>query len=134
MDDDDTHLHEREDRQEARLLRSSAVAVAIAAATLAVGAPAGAATPATMLAKTLKGSMQKYYGKTVPGLRITSVTCKIAAARTSALCRAHFTVESERAVGVFKVSALIDRSTGGVRTKTLSAACYDSKTGAKLTC
>jgi hypothetical protein len=133
VDDDNAPLHRREDRQEARLLRAGAIALTAAAA-LAAGPPAGAATPAARLAKSLKTSMQAYYHKGTPGLKITTVTCKIAASGATARCHAHFTVKSERAVGVFQVAATIDRSTGGVRTRTLSVTCKDSKTGAKLTC
>jgi hypothetical protein len=102
-------------------------------AALATSATAGAVTPAAGLAKQLKASMQAYYEKGNPGLKITTVTCKIARNRTTARCNAHFKVASKHALGVFVVSVQ-GASGGSVTTKTLSVSCQDSRTGAKRAC
>jgi hypothetical protein len=110
-----------------------ALAAAVVAA-VALTAAAGAATPNAMLAARLKANMQAFYTKAAPGLKITTVSCRIAANRASARCAAHFTVTAKQAIGVFQVAVAINTATGGVQTKTLSATCKDAKTGAKLTC
>jgi hypothetical protein len=115
------------------LTRPRAVA-ALAGLALLAAVPAGAATPDTKLAATLKNQMQKYYDKQVQGLKMTTVVCKIVPAGTSATCTADFTVVSKRAAGIFKLSVKINRKTGSISTKTTSAKCFDSKTHAKLTC
>jgi len=124
-------VHGLQDRQAVRVLRALAAAIAAA---VTFTAAAGAATPNVMLASRLKANMQAYYTKAAPGLKITTVSCKIAANRASARCAAHFTVSAKEAVGVFQVAVAIDTATGGVQTKTLSSACKDARTGAKLTC
>jgi hypothetical protein len=91
------------------------------------------ATPAEGLAAQLKTSMTAYYRKSDPGLKFTTVTCKIASGRTSARCNAHFTVVSRHAAGVFVV-AVTGAAGGNVRTKTLSVSCKDTRTGKKLAC
>jgi hypothetical protein len=103
------------------------------AAGLVVTAAAGAATPAQGLAKQLKASMQSYYARSEPGLRFTTVTCKISRARTSARCNAHFTFASKHAAGVFVV-AVAGAGGGTVQTKTLSVRCTDTRTGKKRAC
>jgi hypothetical protein len=91
------------------------------------------ATPAQGLAAQLKTSMTAYYRKSDPGLKFTTVTCKIAADRTAARCNARFTVVSKHAAGVFVV-AVTGVAGGNVRTKTLSVSCKDTRTGKKLAC
>jgi hypothetical protein len=106
---------------------------ATAVGALAVTALAGGVTPAQGLARQLKTSMQAYYARSVPGLRFTTVTCKISADRASARCNAHFTVASKHAAGVFVVA--VAAATGGkVTTKTLSVTCRDTRTGARRAC
>ena len=107
-------------------------AVAVAAA-LMVTASAGAVTPAQGLARQLKASMQSYYARSEPGLKFTTVTCKIAGDRTSARCHAHFTFASKHAAGVFVV-AVTGTGGGTVQTKTLSVSCTDTRTGKKRGC
>ena len=114
------------------MLRVGALAVCVAAVLGPTGA-ASAASPAVGLAKQLKASMQAYYAKGNPGLKITTVTCTIAKDRTTARCNAHFTVVSKHAVGVFAV-AIQGVGGGNATTKTLSVACKDSRTGAKRAC
>ena len=112
------------------MLRAGAALVAA----LALAGTAGAATPSQMLAVRMKANMQSCYNKAYPGLKITTVTCTIARARTSAACKARFTWVKQRAVGVFTVAAKINPSTGSVTPRTTGATCNDSKTGAKLVC
>ena len=107
---------------------------AIAAVALVVPSIAGAANPNRQLAASLKGSMSTYYAKAEPGLKITTVTCKIAAAGTTARCQAKFTMVAKRAKGVFQLAIQIDRSTGGVTTHTVSAKCADAKTNRAISC
>jgi predicted acyltransferase len=114
------------------LLRIGTLA-AVGAAVLGLSGAASAATPAVALAKQLKTSMQSYYAKGNPGLKITTVTCTIAKDRTSARCHAHFTVVSKHALGVFVV-AIQGVGGGNASTKTLSVSCTDSRTGAKRAC
>lgn len=120
--------HARKDRLLIAVLAAAALGTAV------VVAPAGAlgVNPAAGLASTLKAKMQAHYAGS--GVRITTVTCRIAKSGTSALCQAHFAVVKERAVGIFTVAATIDPATGGVETKTTKTVCSDSKTGAKLRC
>lgn len=115
--------------------RAAAVATGAALA-LCATASAGqlAQTPDGALAASLKASMKAFYAKSVPDLALTTVRCVIAAGGTTAHCQAHFTIKPASELGVFRVSATIDRSTGGVRTKTLSAACTSTKTGKPVTC
>jgi hypothetical protein len=110
------------------VLRAAAVAAA-----LVVTATAGAVTPAQGLAKQLKTSMQSYYAKSDPGLKFTTVTCKISSNRTTARCNAHFTVAAKHAAGVFVV-AITGAGGGQVQTKTLSVTCTDTRTGKKRSC
>ena len=77
--------------------------------------------------------MQSYYAKSDPGLKFTTVTCKIASDRTTARCNAHFTVVAKHAAGVFVV-AITGAGGGKVQTKTLSVACTDTRTGKKRSC
>jgi hypothetical protein len=77
--------------------------------------------------------MASYYRKSDPGLRFTTVTCKISSDRTTARCNAHFTVVSKHATGVFVV-AVTGGAGGTVSTKTLSASCKDTRTGKKIAC
>jgi hypothetical protein len=77
--------------------------------------------------------MTAYYAKSEPGLKFTTVTCKIAADRTAARCNAHFTVSAKHAAGVFVV-AVTGAGGGQVRTRTLSVYCTDTRTGKKRDC
>jgi hypothetical protein len=110
------------------VLRAAAVAAA-----LAVTASAGAVTPERGLARQLKASMQTFYARSEPGLKFTTVTCKISKNRTSARCNAHFTFVSKHAAGVFVV-AVMGTGGGRVQTKTLSVSCTDTRTGKKRAC
>jgi hypothetical protein len=130
VDDDHPQLHSDQDGQEDLVLRAGAAVVAA----FALVAAAAAATPSQLLAARMKANMQSYYDKAYPGLKITTVTCTIAKARTSAACKARFTWARQRAVGVFTIAAKIDPSTGSVTPRTTGASCKDSKTGAKLVC
>ena len=77
--------------------------------------------------------MTAYYAKSDPGLKFTTVTCKIASDRTTARCNAHFTLAAKHAAGVFVV-AVTGAAGGIVTTKTLSVSCKDTRTGKQLAC
>ena len=49
------------------------------------------------------------------------MTCKIAASGKTARCNAHFTVTGAHAGGDFVLGVTIDKTTGQIHTKTLSA-------------
>jgi hypothetical protein len=114
------------------------IALAVLAASLAVAAPTFAApvaqSPATKLAAALKTSMQRTYKTTVPGLVFRRVTCKLSANLKTAQCDARFTWAAQRRNGVYKVTASIDRTTGGVRWRATSVSCTNSQTGKKVAC
>jgi hypothetical protein len=114
-------VHRHPDREAVLVLSAAVAAVALSA------------TPAQGLAAQLKASMSSYYKKSNPGLKFTTVTCKISSDRTTARCNAHFTVVSKRAAGVFVV-AVTGAANGNVSTKTLSVSCRDTRTGKKLIC
>jgi hypothetical protein len=101
--------------------------------TAAAAAAALAVTPAQGLALQLKASMTSYYAKSDPGLKFTTVTCKISSNQTTARCNAHFTVVSKHADGVFVV-AVAGGAGGNVSTKTLSVSCKDTRSGKKIAC
>ena len=121
MGRDLSYLHGHANRQALQVLSASAAAVTLAL------------TPAQGLARQLKASMTAYYRKSDPGLKLTTVTCKISSDRTTARCNAHFTVISKHADGVFVV-AVTGGSGGNVSTKTLSVSCKDTRTGKKIAC
>jgi hypothetical protein len=89
-------------------------------------------TPAAGVARQLKGQMQTYYTKAYPGLKITTVTCKIARSGASATCKAHFAYVRQRTIGVFTIAVV--GSGGSAQTKTVAVSCTDTKTGKKLAC
>ncbi len=114
-------------------MRLSPGAVALAAVAALAGAGAAlAATPAQMLARSLRPEMQSYYDRHDPGTRITAVACTLNAGETRATCDARFTIG--RLEGVFVVDATIDRATGNVTTRTASATCRNAATGAGASC
>jgi hypothetical protein len=111
------------------------LALCLAAVLFLVAATSAlAATPAQQFAKQLKRSMQTYYNRADPGLKITTVTCRVAKNDRTGRCNARFTRASQRARGLFVIGVTIDPATGNVKTKTLSAACTDSKTHKKISC
>ena len=57
------------------------------------------------------------------------MTCKIAASGKTARCNAHFTVTGAHAGGDFVLGVTINKTTGQIHTKTLSAVCKDTQTG-----
>ena len=120
-----------EDAQDVRVLRASLLTVAAA---LALSGTAGAATPAQSLAVRLKTSMQNYYVQANPKFKMGTVTCKIAASGKTARCNAHFTVTGAHAGGDFVLGVTINKTTGQIHTKTLSAVCKDTQTGKALKC
>jgi hypothetical protein len=107
---------------------------------LVVGALAftGSAQAATgdgaALAKALKPDIVKLYKQKAPSYTFTTVTCVLPSGATIAHCKAHFTITSERVVGLTAITANIDRSTGGVRWRETKRTCKDAKTGAPVGC
>jgi hypothetical protein len=105
---------------------------------VAVLAFAGSAQAATgdgaKLAAALKGNMVRAYKTSSPELAFTKVTCVLPSMATTAHCKAHFTIVSQRVIGWFPVTASIDRNTGGVRYRAAKPICKDSTTGAPVGC
>jgi hypothetical protein len=118
------------------VLRALAAAgTAAAAATIAVSvAQAAKPTDAMVLAAHLKTSIQATYRHKVPGLLFTNVTCALPSGATKGRCKAHFELQARRLKGVFRVTATVDRSNGGVHWKATSAACRDVRTGKPVKC
>ncbi len=112
------------------MLRAS---ILTAGAALALAGTAGAQTPAQGVARQLKASMAAHYKTTSPEIKFTTVTCKIAADRSSARCLAHFVDAPKRTAGVFTVM-VTETAAGTAQAKTLGVACKDSKTGSKVSC
>jgi hypothetical protein len=108
--------------------------VLAAGAALALSGTAGAATPSQQLAARLKTSMQSYYVQANPNFELGAVSCKIAPSGRSARCNAHFTVSGAHAAGDFVLGVTINRKTGQIHTKTLSAVCKDTRSGKTLHC
>ena len=124
-------MPEPEDEEVHRLLRTLLVVVTA----LALAASAQAATgDGAKLAAALKANMVRAYKKSSPELAFTKVTCVLPNMATTAHCKAHFTITSQRVIGWFPVTASIDRNTGGVRYRTAKPICKDSKTGAPVGC
>jgi hypothetical protein len=97
------------------------------------GAASGA-TNAKRVAAALKCSMTETYETTVPGLRFGTVTCTLAKNLRSGQCLAHFTYTAKKIRGVYRVSATINPTTGGVRWRTTSVACTNLGNGEKIAC
>jgi hypothetical protein len=107
-------------------LRTLLVAAAAALLLVPCAVGSGAATPAELgLAKQLKGELQRFFTKKVPGTKLTVVTCKISSDQTSARCAAHFTRASLK--GTYQVTV------GNTSWQVMSVACTNAKTGAKVT-
>jgi len=87
-----------------------------------------------MLARSLGNSMQAFYDKAEPGLRIVEVSCALASNKRSAHCVAHYTVVNRHLLGVFLLAETIDPTTGVIHTKTVSATCTSSVTGKAVHC
>lgn len=110
-------------------------AAAVLAAAAALGTPVAAAqTPARALAAQLKTSMQAYYVKSNPGFKMGTVRCAIAKRGKTARCNAHFTIARKHAEGDFVIGVTFNAAKQTMQTKTISAVCRDSKTGARLPC
>jgi hypothetical protein len=112
-------------------LRAALVAAAVSLLLAPCALAAGTATPNEIgLAKQLKGEMQTYFTKKVPGTKLTTMTCKIASDQTSAKCVARFTRASLR--GVYQVTVAAD-ATGNANWQITSVSCTNAKTGKKVT-
>jgi hypothetical protein len=107
--------------------------VLLGAAILA--APAAAATPGQILAATLKPVMQKQFTTKVRGLVFTKVTCTVPAKskQVAGHCRAAFSVQRVKLLGVYQVEASINAK-GRLGWHTTSVACTDAATHKKIPC
>ena len=108
-------------------------AVLVGAAVLA--APASAATPGQILAATLKPVMQQQFKSKVKGLVFTKVTCVVPAKSKliAGNCRAAFSVERVRLLGVYRVVAAISAK-GRLGWHTTSVTCTDARSHKKIPC
>jgi hypothetical protein len=131
MDGAGAEVPEHDDEEVRRLLKTLALLAAVLALTSAAQAATG---DGLKLATALKANMVRAYKTSSPELAFTKVTCALPNMATTAHCRAHFTITSQRVVGWFNVTATIDRSSGGVRYRTAKPICKDSKTGAPVGC
>jgi hypothetical protein len=110
----------------------------LAAAVLASGAlaaPASAATPAQILAATLKPVMQAQFKSKVKGLVFTKITCSVPkkSKTLAGRCQAAFTVKRYRLIGVYQVVASLNAK-GRLGWRTTSVACRDAKTRKQIAC
>jgi hypothetical protein len=108
---------------------------AILLGTLALAAPAAAATPGQILAATLKPVMQQQFKAKVKGLVFTKVTCTVPAKskQIAGHCRAAFTVKRVNLAGVYQVVASISAK-GRLGWHTTSVTCTDLRTHKKIPC
>jgi hypothetical protein len=108
-------------------------AILLGSAVLA--APAAAATPSQILAATLKPVMQQQFKSKVKGLVFTKVTCNVPAKSklVAGRCRAAFSVQRVKLLGVYQVVASISAS-GRLGWHTTSVACTDAVTHKKIPC
>jgi uncharacterized lipoprotein YbaY len=102
---------------------------------LVLAAPAAAATPAQILAATLKPVMQQQFKSKVKGLVFTKITCTVPkkSKLVAGHCRAAFTVKRYRLTGVYQVIAEINAK-GQLGWRTTSVACKDSQTRKTIKC
>jgi hypothetical protein len=108
--------------------------VVLVAGSLAAAASAARPTDASVLAKSLKTSLQTSYRKTVPGLVFTKVTCSLARGAAAGRCSAAFALSARGLKGVYTIKATVNRKTGGVRWRATSVACTDGRTGKRISC
>jgi hypothetical protein len=104
-------------------------------AVLALAGPAAAATPDQILAATLKPVMQQQFKSKVKGLVFTKVTCVVPAKskQIAGNCRAAFSVQRVRLLGVYKVVASIN-ARGRLGWHTTSVTCTDARTHKTIRC
>ncbi len=99
--------------------------------TLAAGAAAAVDPRVAALQKSLKGDMVKTFAQRAPGLKITTVTCKLPSSGTVATCIAHFTAGTIK--GYYPVRAVI-LSSGQLRWTASTPKCFVAKTGKPTRC
>jgi hypothetical protein len=111
-----------------------ALALAAVTAVAALGGGAGAATvdPAAIaLQAAIKHQLQLKLNKAVKGMKVKTVTCKVAKNGRTGTCRANFAYKTIR--GYYTVSAKMPPK-GQVSWTTTSLHCFAAKTGAKVKC
>lgn len=92
------------------------------------------AQAAATLAKNLTVSMRAYYDKGSAGVRITKVTCTLAANERTGRCSAHFTNPTKTILGVFQLRETINVANGEVKTKTVSVRCVRAASRKTVIC
>jgi hypothetical protein len=112
-----------------RLLGLGAAVLVAFAGTATV---AGAADPvAILMQQSVKNALQANMNKQAPGMRITTVTCKVAKDARSGTCRANFTYKTIRGYYMLKVKQPLKGKPSYTST---SVTCFVAKTGAKVAC
>jgi hypothetical protein len=104
----------------------------LAAAVLAPVAAAATNPQVAYLEKTLKSDMVKTFRTKAPGLKITTVTCKLPASGVTATCTARFT--SGPLKGYYPVKATLHDVGGSLTWKTGQPKCANAKTGKPVPC
>ena len=78
--------------------------------------------------------MQSYYVQANPEFKMGDGDLQDRGGRQDCRCNAHFTVTGAHAGGDFVLGVTINKTTGQIHTKTLSAVCKDTQTGKTLKC
>jgi hypothetical protein len=107
------------------------VLLALAAALLAPAAGAATNPEQLYLQKTLKAAMVKAFKKQAPGLKLTTVTCKLPSSGTVARCVAHFA--AGRVKGYYPVKATLHES-GTMSWTTSAPTCFSATTNKRVAC
>jgi hypothetical protein len=108
------------------------IVLLLASALLATSAAAATNPELIRLQKTLKADMVATFKKQAPGLKITTVTCKLPTDGTTAHCTAHFTAGTA-VKGYYPVTAKILES-GQLKWTAASPKCFSAHTGKRIAC
>ena len=84
------------------------------------------------LQKTLKADMVATFKKQAPGLKITTVTCKIPADGVTSHCKAYFTAGSRK--GYYPVLAKLQDLGGKLRWTAASPRCWNAQKKRYVAC
>ncbi len=109
--------------------------LAILLGSLVLASPAAAAPPGQILAAALKPGLQPQVKTKVRGLVFTKVTCVVPAKSKliAGNCRAAFSVQRVKLLGVYKVVASINAK-GRLGWHTTAVSCTDAVTHKKIPC
>ena len=112
--------------------RTLAVTAAVATAALGGAATAATVDPAAIaLQAAIKHQLQLKLNTSVKGMKVKTVTCKMAKSGRTGTCRANFTYKTIR--GYYTVAAKTPPK-GQVSWTTTSLHCFVAKSGAKVRC